>query len=130
MPLYAAPIVYHVDDNSVDRLVIKKMFQREVPHLEIQQFPSVSKTMTALLAKKNPLPQLLIINLYLPQVMGWHLLEALERVQIAPVKIAVVTSSIFPADQQRARQYSVVSDYKVKPLSQKDIYDLLSYLSF
>ncbi|MEQ9441285.1 MAG: response regulator [Cyclobacteriaceae bacterium] len=128
MSLYTTPTVYHVDDSSVDRLVIKKMLQQEAPHLEIQQFSSISKASTALFANDQPLPHLLIINLYLPQVMGWNLLEALERIQILPVKIVIVTSSIFPWDQQRARRFSIVSDYKIKPLSRQDIRDLLVYL--
>nr|WKN38537.1 response regulator [Tunicatimonas sp. TK19036] len=128
MSLYPAPVIYHVDDSSVDRLVIKKMLQQEAPHLVIHQFPSVSKAVTALFTGENPLPHLLIINLYLPQVMGWNLLEALEQIRIVPVKIVIVSSSIIPEDVQRARQYSVVSDYKTKPLSRRDIHDLLAYL--
>lgn len=128
MASYKSSVIYHVDDSSVDRLVIKKMLQQEAPHLVIHQFASVSKVVTALFSGQDPLPHLLIINLYLPQVMGWNLLEALEQIQIVPVKIVIVSSSIIPEDVQRAKQYSVVSDYKTKPLSRKDIHDLLAYL--
>lgn len=128
MNAYRSPIIYHVDDSPVDQLIIKKMLQREAPHLEIHQFSSVSKIMTALMSDENPLPHLLIVNLHLPQTMGWELIEAMEDTQILSAKIVIITSSIIPNDQERARKYSIVSDYKTKPLSRQDVQDVLSYL--
>lgn len=104
------------------------MFEREAPHLSIQQFPSVPKIMTALLSEEEPMPHLLIVNLHLPQTMGWDLIEAIEEFEIFPVKVVIVTSSILPADKRRARRYSIVNDFKTKPLSRTDVHDLLAYI--
>ncbi|MEM9674133.1 MAG: response regulator [Cyclobacteriaceae bacterium] len=122
------PIIYHVDDSPVDQLIIKKMIEREAPHLSMHQFPSVPKIMSALLARDRPMPHLLIVNLHLPQTMGWELIEAIEEFEVFPVKVVIVTSSIILADRQRARRYSVVSDFKTKPLSKGDVHDLLAYI--
>jgi CheY-like chemotaxis protein len=123
-----APVIYHVDDSPVDQLIIKKMFEREAPHLVIYQFSSVPKIMSALLSEERPMPRLLLVDLHLPQTMGWDLIEAVEGFEVFPVKIVVVTSSIFPADRQRVRQYSMVSDFKTKPLSRNDVHDLLAHI--
>jgi len=123
-----SPIIYHVDDSSVDQLIIKKMLEREAPQMEIYQFPSVPEIMSALLSEESPMPHLLIVNLHLPQTMGWDLIEAVEEFEIFPVKVVIVTSSILPADKRRARRYSIVSDFKTKPLSRSDVHDLLTYV--
>lgn len=78
---------------------------------------------------------LVLLDLNMPVLNGWQFLDKLkEREEIARrTKIAIVTSSINPADKDKAKNYNTVEHYLSKPLFQfseiKKLKDNLERLS-
>ncbi|GAA4456656.1 response regulator [Rurimicrobium arvi] len=63
-------------------------------------------------------PEVILLDLNMPVMDGWQFLEALTEITL-PVtpKLYVVSSSINPADIERARSFSLVTDFVTKPIA-------------
>jgi CheY-like chemotaxis protein len=70
-----------------------------------------------------PIPSLLFLDLKMPKVSGFEVLEWLRRHDgLAAVKVIVLSSSNLPSDMQKARALGA-HDYRVKPA---DIDDMIT----
>lgn len=69
---------------------------------------------------------LILLDLNMPVLDGWGFLEALQ-VHTLPnhIRVVIITSSVDPADQQRAENYPQVAAYLEKPLSREGL-DILA----
>ena len=81
------------------------------------------------LAEENkPLPELILLDLNMPILDGWGFLDRfkdLEESLHRKMEINIMSSSIAQSDYDRSKTYSAVSGYFVKPLSLKDLTNLL-----
>lgn len=68
---------------------------------------------------------LVLLDINMPGVSGWDFLDRLYREDLAGlVRVAMVTSSVDPADKERARSYDIVIDYIDKPLTFRKLEEL------
>lgn len=68
----------------------------------------------------NEFPEVILLDISMPIMDGWEFLDRfmeIPRPASKDVVIYVVSSSIDHRDIERAKQYSIVSDYIVKPMS-------------
>ena len=82
---------------------------------------------------QNPdlLPDILFLDLFMPIMDGWQFLEEFLSVKpnlAKPILIYVVSSSIYPEDISKAKSYSDVFDYIIKPITKKIFTDLIETL--
>jgi CheY-like chemotaxis protein len=59
---------------------------------------------------------LVLLDLNMPVMNGWQFLELIEKEGFV-VRVIIVSSSIDPADFEKAKKYALVKDYVPKPLS-------------
>lgn len=81
------------------------------------------------LLKNNPqaLPEVILLDLTMPEMDGFGFLEALKQLNIPGIQnisIVVITSSINPKDSERVRELGV-SHYLVKPISLEVLREVL-----
>lgn len=77
------------------------------------------------------LPSLIFLDLNMPIMDGWEFLEKFLKIPMNKrehVTIFIVSSSIDPRDLERVKDYKVISDYILKPVTPKDIKNLLEEL--
>lgn len=72
--------------------------------------------------KPDLLPEVIFLDLFMPVMDGWEFLE--EYDQIKPtlskeITIYIITSSVSPADFNKAKNNKYVSDYVVKPMNKE-----------
>lgn len=75
-----------------------------------------------------PMPDLLLLDLNMPVMDGWEVLDALRQHPEIPIRVAVLSSSVDPEDQTRASQYPNVIGYLTKPLDHEKVIWLLKTL--
>ncbi|WP_207534854.1 response regulator [Desertivirga arenae] len=66
------------------------------------------------------LPDMILLDLNMPEVNGWEFLEMFENMRVLigkQIPIFIVTSSIDPNDKARALQYPMIKGFYSKPLS-------------
>lgn len=126
--------LYLVDDDEVFQFIAKHTIQRTGIVGNIQVFSNGQLALNSLesvLDSPGLQPDVILLDLTMPVLDGWGFLEdflLLKPRMGKKVLIYVVSSSINPADVERARSISVVTDYVVKPITQEKFVGLLENL--
>jgi len=75
------------------------------------------------------LPSIILLDINMPIMDGWEFLEDFVKIPNSntdEVTIFVISSSIDPRDFLKAKSFSVVNNYIIKPIFKKDLVKLLS----
>lgn len=111
-----------IDDNPLEHLILKKLCERHQLFSNAAHF-SDARTVLQQLAqnidKEMCMPDVILLDLQMPDFNGWDFLKQFETVYPTlkkPVHIYLYTSSIDPADKIRSSSYSFVSDFISKPM--------------
>lgn len=70
------------------------------------------------------IPPVVFLDLNMPIMNGWEFLEEFNKLPeeaISGVTIYIVSSSIDPRDLEKVKQFNVVNNYIVKPVTPKDL---------
>ncbi|WP_299531115.1 response regulator [Ulvibacterium sp.] len=81
-----------------------------------------------LIAKGEDLPEVLFLDLNMPIMNGWEFLEDFVKIPNPDGKkviIYIISSSVDPRDLERIRNYKMVNNYILKPLSPQDLVNVL-----
>jgi CheY-like chemotaxis protein len=111
-----------IDDNPLEHLIMQKMFD----HYELFHNASHSLDGRAIIdflkgnrANTEELPDIIFLDLHMPDFSGWDFLEQFKRLCRSfpkPISIYIVSSSIDPRDRLRSLQYPFVKEFLTKPL--------------
>lgn len=75
------------------------------------------------------LPSIILLDLNMPIMDGWEFMDEFIKIpntNTENVTIYVISSSIDPRDVLRAKNYSLVHNYILKPIQSQDLVKLLS----
>lgn len=64
---------------------------------------------------------LIFLDLNMPLVGGWQVLDKLKDENAKNLFVVIITSSIDPKDRKRAESYPMVIDFMVKPIHLHDL---------
>lgn len=114
-----------VDDQKMANFINKKL-------IEISGFSShiIDYTIpnAALSNLDKDQPDLIFLDLNMPDINGWTFLDILEKDE-RPTRVVIVTSSTSIIDKQKAQKYARVIDFLTKPLTKNTILSLKSKLN-
>lgn len=80
----------------------------------------------ALIDSGQDLPDLILLDLNMPIMDGWQFLDNFTKIKIEKkIIIYIVSSSIDPVDIEKSKQYAVVSNFVVKPISVDKVKDIM-----
>ena len=83
--------------------------------------------LTAIIVNGERLPEIILLDINMPVMDGWQFLDEFTKVPSPQqILIYVVTSSIDPADLEKARQYETINNYIVKPITVNKLKDILN----
>ena len=83
---------------------------------------------TKMYKKGIALPKVIFLDLNMPIKDGWGFLDDLLEIPQQDrenVVIYILSSSNHPSDMERAKKYSIVRDYLIKPLAKDDLFQIL-----
>ena len=76
---------------------------------------------------ENALPDIILLDLNMPIMDGWEFLEEFSKVYCKKeITIYIVSSSVNPKDLERAREFSRVSSYVIKPITMEKLKEIVS----
>lgn len=85
--------------------------------------------LTKMLNDGNKLPSIIFLDLNMPIMDGWEFLDDFIKIpntNTDKVTIFIVSSSMDPRDMIKAKSYSMVNNYILKPILRKDLVRLMS----
>ncbi len=78
---------------------------------------------------ENNIPDLILLDINMPKVNGWEFIELYEKNEMINkdnVLLVMLTSSLNPDDEKKAKQYKNVKGFYAKYLNQESINEILS----
>jgi response regulator RpfG family c-di-GMP phosphodiesterase len=118
-------LVYLIDDEEIDCLITRVIFQNNYPDCEVIVFNSADQTLRALeLLQENTsdYPSLILLDISMPSKTGWEFLEEYMNLDNYPFDncpVYILTSSIRMEDKIMASKYACVADFLHKPFSKE-----------
>ena len=113
-----------VDDQKMANFINKKL-------IEVTDFAEsiIDYTLprTALSELDKEKPDLIFLDLNMPDINGWSFLDALKE-KDDQTRVVIVTSSTSDLDKEKAQNYNQVIDFLIKPLNKNIILDLKNKL--
>lgn len=105
-----------IDDNSIDQVLYKRIIDRSGLVTSLVQCNCAELALEKL--RKDQLPDAILLDINMPKINGFEFLDmAIEEFGGKfSIVVIMLTTSLNPADSERAAQYEVVKDYFQKPL--------------
>lgn len=111
-----------IDDDPSNNLLCKISIQRVIPGADVVSFTIPEKGIAYIQDEytANPVPTALFLDINMPSLTGWEVLNEFEKIR--PLikdnfTVHILSSSVDPADKERAANNHFVLGYLEKPLS-------------
>ncbi len=110
-----------VDDDVITNRLHQMLIRKHYTEKKIALF---NDPQIALGYIKEHQPDLILLDLHMPEIDGWKFLHMMEEHQIF-IDVIIVSSSIDPREKLRAKSFMCVKDFFVKPLTAEKVKQLL-----
>ncbi|MDG1766923.1 MAG: response regulator [Flavobacteriales bacterium] len=122
-----------VDDDEATLYLHRFFLQRHPAAIEVSSemdgFSALNKIKELLV--DDDLPDALLLDLNMPKLSGWELLDALIALndpRIRQMRIVLISTSANPDDHNRAKAHPLVSSFIAKPLKKDEVNVLIDSL--
>lgn len=111
-----------IDDDPANNLLCKLAIQRYIPNANVVMHtePETGIKYIASTYSQTPVPTILFLDINMPTLTGWDVLREFEKIPelvVPNFTIYILSSSVDPADKQRAASNPLVTGYLEKPLN-------------
>lgn len=116
-------IVLNVDDDEVTLMLHKILIKASGNNYEVENHSSGESALRYLKEFKNidECVFVILLDINMPTMSGWDLLDELKHLKNLTACVALVTSSIDTRDREKAKEYSSVIDFFVKPINKNQL---------
>ncbi|UOY09012.1 response regulator [Muricauda sp. SCSIO 64092] len=119
--------LFLVDDDEIFKIAAEVLIKTHKLADEVVQMANGLEAYNALISLEhspNDLPDVMLLDINMPVMNGWELLEELKQgpeIIRKQVQIHILTSSIAPEDLNLSKTYDFIDGYITKPLTNSDI---------
>ena len=122
-----------IDDDPISTSLTEHLLRHEDLSDTAASFHSPTEALAFLLRQipDGLVPQVILLDLHMPQISGWDFLDILKRHEVQLQDQCIVyllTSSVAPADEVRAKTYPLVAGLLHKPLDKGQIQQIRDHV--
>ena len=118
-----------IDDVAINNLLNRQFLTFVLPHANITTFQDARMVLRYLEEGKIARPDLILLDINMPEMDGWEFLYFLEEVD-SKADVMILSSSVHLDDIDRSRHYDRVKCYIQKPLTEEKITQYLVHKDF
>lgn len=118
--------IYLIDDQPIANFIMRKLLELEGYEGSIEEFTNAEEALEEI--EKNG-DALIFLDLNMPGMNGWEFMEDLKTRNLQP-NIIILSSSTSKFDKERAKEYSFVLKYMVKPMTKEKFKEVSGFLKF
>lgn len=118
-----------IDDSADDNFFHEREIKKNILGATIIVKNSAVTALEYLKSKKDPHPDLILLDIRMPLMDGWQFLEQYNKLRKelqSEVTIVMLSSSGNLEDIAKSKTFTIVSDYMVKPLTKEIIEDIVN----
>jgi CheY-like chemotaxis protein len=114
-----------IDDSPMDHFILKRILSKYQLNYDVTCTSNATEVIGFLERNRgdfNSLPDVILLDLYMPGFDGWDFLEKIQYVYphlARPLRIYIMSSSINPRDAERSKQYPCVRSFIFKPITRE-----------
>lgn len=117
-----------VDDDPINNLICRKKILKVRTNTTIHEFLTARKGLDYFLQHPTPHVDLLLLDINMPDLDAWSFLAEMEKNRLR-VPVIIITSSIDQEDLERAKEYDVIINYIIKPITEDKINTIVSHIN-
>jgi CheY-like chemotaxis protein len=122
--------IFLVDDDHIYQFTAKKTLEAMGLAEQVSVFMNGAAAIQHIkdnLSNPGDLPDVIFLDINMPVMDGWQFVQEFQKLDIRkPISLYMVSSSVDEADMKRSREFSVISDYIIKPVGRTRFHELLS----
>jgi CheY-like chemotaxis protein len=116
-----------IDDDPIDHFMMKHIL-RGKNYFDTTTYTAYGSLVLDFIEEHklqpDKLPDVIFLDLNMPQFSGWDFLERLEKMQSdlkKDIQVYIISSSLRPVDRETPAKYSFVNEFVSKPVNTHEI---------
>ena len=114
-----------IDDSPMDHFILKRILSKYRLDYDVMCTANGAEVINFLELNKldiGKLPDIILVDLYMPGFGGWNFLDNVQHLHphlVKPLRIYILSSSINPRDMEKVKQYPCVRSFIFKPITRE-----------
>lgn len=118
-----------IDDDAINNLLNRQFLTFVLPGSTVMTFQDPSQVLRYIEEGKIERPDLILLDLNMPEMDGWEFLHHLEEIDDR-IDVMVLSSSVHWEDVNRAEEHQRVKCFVGKPLTEEKISRFIIHKDF
>ncbi|MEO3407328.1 response regulator [Mucilaginibacter sp. CAU 1740] len=121
-----------IDDDVINNYIAEKLLKKVSHNIQVSMFsnaPDALEQLKKSISGSGVFPEVIFLDLMMRPMDGWEFLDHFATLKLpSPIRMVILSSSVFRHDMERAAAHPVENVFVSKPLSVDRLYELFGVI--